>query len=266
MSSIVFCNNDITDIKYSGFTITKVYACGGELVYEKEEEPPYDYSQDYLTFVALEDTVFEYGKDSVTTELSYSLDSGNTWSSPSYHPITPTIHSGETVMWKLGGRLFLNQSNTFSSTGRFSVEGNIMSLLYGDNFSGETSLRGDDFSTLFSGCTGLTTAENLVLPATALTNNCYDRMFAGCTNLTIAPELPATVLTDNCYYYMFANCSNLIYVKCLATDISAYNCTYRWLYNVPTCGKCGTFVKAAGMGYWTGGVSGIPTGWVVKNE
>lgn len=39
MSKVVFCNNDITDIKYSGFTITKVYACGGELVYDKGQEP-----------------------------------------------------------------------------------------------------------------------------------------------------------------------------------------------------------------------------------
>ena len=37
---IVFCNNDITDIKYSGFTITKVYACGGELVYENNQPTP----------------------------------------------------------------------------------------------------------------------------------------------------------------------------------------------------------------------------------
>lgn len=37
--AVVFCNNDITDIKYSGFTITKVYACGGELVYDKGQEP-----------------------------------------------------------------------------------------------------------------------------------------------------------------------------------------------------------------------------------
>lgn len=36
---IVFCNKDITDIKYSGFTITKAYACGGELVYDKGQEP-----------------------------------------------------------------------------------------------------------------------------------------------------------------------------------------------------------------------------------
>lgn len=36
MSRVVFCNNDITDVKYSGFTITKIYACGGELVYSAD--------------------------------------------------------------------------------------------------------------------------------------------------------------------------------------------------------------------------------------
>lgn len=40
MSKIVFCNEDITGIKYSGFTISKVYACGGELVYEYTRPTP----------------------------------------------------------------------------------------------------------------------------------------------------------------------------------------------------------------------------------
>lgn len=36
---IVACNNNISDIYYSGYTIEKVYACGGSLVYEKEPQP-----------------------------------------------------------------------------------------------------------------------------------------------------------------------------------------------------------------------------------
>jgi len=36
---IIFCNNDIKKIKYSGYTITKVYACGGELVYSADTTP-----------------------------------------------------------------------------------------------------------------------------------------------------------------------------------------------------------------------------------
>lgn len=39
MSKIIACNNDISDIIYSGYTISKVYACGGSLVYEKSVTP-----------------------------------------------------------------------------------------------------------------------------------------------------------------------------------------------------------------------------------
>ena len=33
---IITCNKQIVDIRYSGHTISKVYACGGELVYDKD--------------------------------------------------------------------------------------------------------------------------------------------------------------------------------------------------------------------------------------
>lgn len=38
--AVVFCNNNITDIKYSGYTITKVYGCDGELLYEYQRPTP----------------------------------------------------------------------------------------------------------------------------------------------------------------------------------------------------------------------------------
>lgn len=38
--AVVFCNNEIKDIKYSGYTITKVYGCDGELVYVKDQPTP----------------------------------------------------------------------------------------------------------------------------------------------------------------------------------------------------------------------------------
>lgn len=43
MSKIVACGNDIKDVLYSGYTIVKVYACGGELVYEKQQPDPDNY-------------------------------------------------------------------------------------------------------------------------------------------------------------------------------------------------------------------------------
>ena len=156
----------------------------------------------YLTFVAKEDGTFHFAG----SKVSYSLDSGNTWSTADNVVTTPTVSSGNTVMWKGAG------SGRFSSTGQFDVEGSVMSLMYGDNFSGQTDMSGYSLTKLFSGCTNLISAENLSLPATALTQECYQLMFGGCTSLTTAPSvLPATNLSGStyCYEYMFSGCTSL---------------------------------------------------------
>ena len=51
--------------------------------------------------------------------------------------------------------------------------------------------------------------NDLLLPATTLTNMCYQYMFAGCQGLTRAPELPATGMTVACYASMFQDCTSL---------------------------------------------------------
>lgn len=40
MPKVVYTNNDITKVFYSGYTIEKIYACDGELVYSASTEPP----------------------------------------------------------------------------------------------------------------------------------------------------------------------------------------------------------------------------------
>ena len=104
-------------------------------------------------------------------------------------------------------------SNLFSGTTcGFITYGNIMSLAYGDDYRNQKTLVNDyQFAHMFEGCTGLTDAEKLFLPATALTPNCYSFMFSGCNNLITVPELPATDLTNKnwCYSNMFADCTSL---------------------------------------------------------
>ena len=166
-----------------------------------------------------------------------------------------------------------------------------MSLVYGDEFVGVTALpeTQDIFNQAFNGNTGLTSAENLILPATTLTygcynamfqgctslttapvlpattlaSQCYNMMFKGCTSLTTAPELPATTLANSCYTQMFQGCSSLNYIKCLATNIPEHNCTSTWVYGVSSTG---TFVKNPNMSSWEiDSDSGIPNGWTVQD-
>ena len=196
-------NLDISAFKVGGNDCSiylgdvKLYPTGGT-----------DYSQQYLTFVAKESGTFKLSGNSV----SYSLDSGSTWASLASNTNSPTVAAGNKILWKAT----LTPTSTkgvgrFSSTGQFDVEGNAMSLLYGDNFQNQTSLSGKNyaFRRLFSGCTTVASAENMSLPATTLANDCYNAMFNGCTSLATAPALPATTLTQECYYSMFNGCTGL---------------------------------------------------------
>ena len=224
--------------------------------------PIYDYSQDYLTFVAKEDGTFKF----IGNSINYSVDDGKTWTTLSSNTDTPTVQAGNKIMFK--ATLIPQDSSgigTFSSTSKFIAQGNVMSLLYGDDFIGQKDLTGKDyvFYDLFNSCTGLINAKNLCLPATTLTNNCYSGMFNGCTSLTIAPELPATTLANNCYSGMFNGCTNLNYIKMLATNIGATNCLNNWVSGVSSTG---TFVKHPNMTSLPTGSSGIPTGWTAYTE
>lgn len=121
--------------------------------------------------------------------------------------------------------------NTFSgTTAGFELEGNIMSLGGGDNFSSLTGITQNyAFYSLFQNCTGLTDASKLLLPATTLTTSCYEGMFKNCTGLTTAPTLSATILASSCYKFMFTDCTNLTIAPQLPVTTLATSC-YEYMF------------------------------------
>ena len=183
----------------------------------------HDYSQDYLTFVAEEDGTFKLrGND-----INYSIDGGDTWTTLPSNIDSPTIKAGNKIMFK--ATLTPTTSSgigAFLSTGKFTAQGNVMSLLYGDDFIGQKDLTGKryTFYHLFDNCRYLTNVKNLSLPATTLVDNCYSNMFYNCTSLINAPELPATTLTESCYGNMFEGCTSLINAPELPATTLAFNC------------------------------------------
>ena len=184
----------------------------------------------YLTFIPSESGTFKFTKNGNGNDIQYSLDSGSTWTTLASNTNTPTITSGNKIMWK--GEI--TPSNIvgsdgvgiFSSSGNFVVEGNPMSLIYGDNFVDKKSLSGKTYAFygLFSGCNKLLSAENLALIATTLDGHCYEYMFNNCTSLTTAPELPAMTLKYNCYAGMFNNCTSLTNAPALPSTKLAAMC------------------------------------------
>ncbi|MBO7325478.1 MAG: hypothetical protein J6U57_08670, partial [Bacteroidales bacterium] len=254
--------------------------------YIKDTEEVKYYGNEFrpLTFVAREDGMTV----SFTAPCSYSLD-GSTWVELAANTATPAINTGGTISFRNYVSSTGTSIGTFSSNKTFDLKGNIMSMLFGQNFIEQNSLvyhrgcftdllkmsRVVDASKLympattlansccqemFSGCTSLTQAPEL--PATTLGDGCYHSMFKGCTSLTQAPELPATTLIASCYNSMFRNCTSLGYISMLATDVSASGALSSWVSGVATSG---TFVKAAGVTI-PSGASGIPEGWTVEER
>lgn len=263
----------------AAYSAATIYTPSVSLIEDTEAvifDPAHDYSQDYFTYVALGDNLELIWTGDVSGNcLSYSTDNGSTWSEPSSSFTVTLANSGDTIMFKGSGMKTapnhpIGRLKPTEFVVDYKVQGNIMSLLFGDNFVNQTDLTG--YAGAFSGFfqfsktapnTRLLSVENLVLPATTLAQNCYSTMFNRCTNLTTAPILPATTLATECYQNMFKGCSSLNNVTCLATDITASYCTRDWLNGVNGVVSSGTFTKAANMNDWTTGTSGIPSGWTV---
>ena len=251
---------------------------------------------------------------STVSGVQYSTD-GWTWTDYSNDTPITLANVGDRVMFRGDNAGYYASSSDrshFSCTEACSVYGNIMSLVcstdfatattltedfaFSDLFSDNSNLRSDAskalvlpattlstycYNSLFSYCTGLTSAP--ALPATTLAEGCYDHMFyncsglttapalpattlaiasyfgmfRNCSNLMTAPELPAATLVDDCYNAMFNHCSHLNSITCAATDISATGCTEYWLDGVASLG---TFATPSTTN-WSGGDSGIPDGW-----
>lgn len=165
-----------------------------------------DYSQNYLTFEILE-TSSIMG----STNFYYSLDKGNTWASLPSAGIT--VEGGKKVLWKnTAAPASYSGIGRFSGSGKFKVSGNIMSMIYGDDFKDKTSLSGKNyaFNNLFAYCDSIEDIQNIILPATTLSSNCYRYLFSGLTKITKAPELPATEMAEFCYCGMFQGCTSLL--------------------------------------------------------
>lgn len=215
-----------------------------------------------------------------TLTIEKSLD-GETWESmgtTSTTAITATVPANgklylrcSATRWAYEREVYESsyyECNKINCTGNFNAGGNIMSLLYGSNFTGnETEFNSSNtciFATLFKGSKVVSAAE-LFLPATTMKGYCYYAMFQNCTSLTTAPTIPDATLTKagNCYAFMFDGCSSLNYIKCLITGKSdIYTFTQYWVRGVAASG---TFVKDPNMTYWATGVNGIPDGWTVQD-
>jgi len=221
-----------------------------------------------LTFEAIEDGTFSFSMNAV----QYSLDEGSTWTTLSAGASSPTIAAGRKISWK--AELVPSSSSTygigtFSSTGRFNVIGNPLSLLYGENFKDVDNLSGKSYAfySLFANCVKCIDASNMKLTALVVERYCYYGMFSGCTSLIAGPALDAA--TASTYYQgyhfdrMFDSCTSLETLPSLSSSA-----TFSYMY---TFYGCTSLVHASGqtidptlVQYMFAGCTSLQTGPVLN--
>lgn len=213
-----------------------------------------DYSQQYLTVQSEEDSntiTLTIGSDvtsSQMTSISYSTDSGTNWTTTNVDSTTQTINvslnRGDKALFKgVGTKLATNYATSgtnyitaFSSTKNYIVYGNIMSMLYGDNFSDKINVSSNyAFCGLFYNSTTLIYADNLVMPITDVAQETtFCDMFNNCTALITPPQFsPVSVGGLRACMRMFYNCRSLLSTTNFDnfTTINGNNVMYDMFHN-----------------------------------
>lgn len=174
-------------------------------------KPFIDYSKQYFTIEALEDGLT--ASLSGENDLEYCVDGGE-WKALPASTYTESINTGQTLSFKgfiepFGPMGPPKTSGQFIVEKRCNLKGNIMSLLFGDDFTDKTDMTNKTLRAMFVS-TAVVDASNLILPGIILSYSCYNQMFQNNNFIEKAPELPATTIEQNCYSQMFCGCSNLI--------------------------------------------------------
>ena len=263
-----------------------------------EYAPEHDYSSDYLTFKVLSPgTIAWKAFGGLTKTIEYSVNNGS-WTSitSTADGVTIDVVANDMVRFRGAETTYATSKSAYSGfeggTAQFDIEGNIMSLLYGDGFASNSELTNStyQFCSLFKKSLVIS-ARNLILPALTMKQYCYRALFSWCTTLVAPPELPATTLAQGCYWYMFEQCGIMKAPELPATTLvnecyghmfegcallntivcrasSGFNKTKvmeNWTLNVAASG---TYVKSSDkpLAEYPTGASGIPTGWVVSDD
>ena len=198
---------------------------------EPEPEPdPYPEPEantvDYpFTIKTLEsDTVIEFiywdwYDDYEYNDWTISVDGGKTWYKPEEWILESDNNYTKYTVPSAGTKVLVK--GNLGETKGFSIVfdkdcqvfGNVMSLIYWDDFKTKTELSKDSaFEGLFKYNDHLVNHPTLdiLLPASTITKYAYDYMFKDCSKLERAPELPAANAPMFCYSHMFERCKSLI--------------------------------------------------------
>ena len=229
----------VTDIMLGNQQVTQIEDSLGNVLWSGGQEDNTEYFYIVNTYSSTNRVSIQKDKSDAPDITVYYSTNKSTWTlmgTTSTTAITYTIPKNGRVYLKANapnGWGFRNsaggtQSNIITTQRTATIGGNLKSLIFGDNYRKLSNhIPNYAFLGLFSRATKITSAINLQLVEDILTPYCYSSMFYGCTSLTTAPSiLPATTLTEGCYRYMFNGCTSLTTAPALPATTSAQSCYY----------------------------------------
>ena len=226
----------------------------GAVIEEQSEDCGYtpEPTEGYLAIIPSGNGSIQLSGTSNT--FQYSFNSGATWNNAT-SATSITMNDGVPLWFK--GTLTVDTGKgigKFKASTDFDVEGNPASLIYGEYFSGKTTVPkyafydlfqlqpvinasgmtitavgNNSYKWMFSNCHKLVSVPKIQLSTMAI--RCFYGMFDGCTALTNVPTdmLTATTLASECYYEMFRNCASLTVAPKLPATTLAKGC-YRGMF------------------------------------
>lgn len=249
---------NVTDWTIYEGSVIRVTDSLNRIIWEKNAQPipttTYFYVED-ASGSANTITIKKKDNKAPSVKVFYSTDQQN-WTNmgtTSYSGITATIPANGKLYLKAtqntwcttetvtsGGltRLYIYYNEIISGND-YNVGGNILSLIYGDNFNNQTTFPNNSnwnlYGLFFSGGTTkdnkVIDASNLILTPTTLTSYCYRNMFENCKWLTTPPVILATTLATNCCTGMFSECSALTTAPALPATTLANYCYSSMFYD-----------------------------------
>ena len=262
--------DNVTNIMLGNTPVEQIADSLGNVLWSAAPAPEYFYVEDTSGNTNTL-SIVKSNTNAPTIEVFASTDTVN-WSSmgiTSSTAITATIPANGKLYLKANADVWggENNYNNITASGNHNVGGNIMSLIYGDNYGGQTEFpenTGGNFGNLFRYNNYLISAEDLILPVTTLPSMAYIAMFANCTALTTAPAtLPATTIGFYSCAGMFSGCSSLTAApEMSAITVGAAGCTGMFerctaLTTAPT--SLGTTFESWGYSHLFENCTSLPT-------
>ena len=176
------------------------------------------------------DGIIRWGK---YQDFECSFDGGGTWGAME---ASFTLPCCEEVMVRKASAydasFNLSTSSFHLDVANFEISGNIMSLLYGSDFIGKSTIPANAFKDLFSGAGAIVSAENLVFEFEDIPSAACRGMFKNLGVLAKIPDLSRIkTIADNGCYEMFYNCIAISTPVVLNITSACSYCCYRMFYN-----------------------------------